>query len=117
MEGLVRAPRLHHPHLGGSLVGAQALSYVITGIALGVVYVLTGSMTAAMVSHAMQSWFSFGQILLFGHDGAAVSPVLWIIVAGCPLWVYLCASGLRAVLPRDRAGTAAGDGRSGPDRR
>lgn len=87
------------PHLGGSLVGLQALAYVVTGVAFGLVYVLTGSMTAAMVAHALQSWFSFGQVLIFGRGDAEVSPILWILALGCPLWVYLCALGLRAITP------------------
>lgn len=94
---LVSAILFAMPHLGGSLVGAQSLSYLATGIAFGLVYVLTGSMTAVMVSHSLQSAVAFGQILVLGHGGHSVHPVLYVIAFGCPLWVYLCA---RALSPK-----------------
>lgn len=72
---------------------------MITGITFGLVYVLTGSMTAAMVAHSLQSCFSFAQTLYFGRGDADVHPILWILVLGCPLWVYLVARALRAVFP------------------
>lgn len=91
------------PHLGGSLTGAVAASYLVTGVAFGLVYVLTGSMTAAMVSHSLQSCFAFGQILLFGRGDDPVSPIIYVLVFGCPLWTYLCARGLYAIFPKGRA--------------
>lgn len=97
------------PHLGGSLTGRQAIAYMITGCVFGVVYVLTGSITAAMVSHALQSWVTYAQILYFGHGDSTVHPLLWILVLGCPVWVYLVARLLRAVFP-DRTATGAGFG-------
>ena len=51
---LVSAGFFAMPHLGGSLTGRTAIAYVVTGIAFGLVYVITGSMTAAMVSHSLQ---------------------------------------------------------------
>lgn len=87
------------PHLGGELLSRQGLAFMITGITFGLVYVLTGSMTAAMVAHSLQSCFSFGQTLYFGRGDADVHPILWILVLGCPLWVYLVARALRAVFP------------------
>lgn len=97
------------PHLGDSLTGRQAIAYMITGCVFGVVYVLTGSITAAMVSHALQSWVTYAQILYFGHGDSTVHPLLWILVLGCPVWVYLVARLLRAVFP-DRTATGAGFG-------
>ncbi|GAB3701112.1 CPBP family glutamic-type intramembrane protease [Mariniluteicoccus flavus] len=96
------------PHLGDSLTGPEAIAYVITGIAFGLVYVLTGFMTAAMMSHVLQSWYAFGQILVFGRGDASVSPIIWILILGCPLWVYLCARGLHAVFPKGRASDSLG---------
>ena len=104
---LVSAVAFALPHLGGSLTGVQAMQYLATGVVLAVVYLVTGLMTAAMVSHSLQSCFAFAQILLFGNGGSAVSPVLYVIVFGCPLWVYLCARALHAILP---AGTGTGTG-------
>ncbi|MDO5691662.1 MAG: CPBP family intramembrane metalloprotease [Pseudomonadota bacterium] len=91
------------PHLGDALLGRMGLAYLVTGLALGLVYVWTGSLTAVMVSHALQSCYAFGSILLFGRGDTAVSPLIYLIVFGCPLWVYLCARGLRAVLPKGEA--------------
>lgn len=96
------------PHLGESLTGRDAVAYLVTGLAFGVVYVLTGSMTATMVSHALQSWASFGQVLLFGRGDSEVSPIVWVIVLGCPLWVYLGALALRLVFRDGEAGLRAG---------
>lgn len=87
------------PHLGGSLTGSQAAAYMLTGIAFGLVYVLTGSLTAAMVSHSLQSCFAFAQILIFGSGDHHVSPVLYILVFTCPAVVYLIARALRGVFP------------------
>lgn len=97
------------PHLGDSLTGRQAIAYMITGCVFGVVYVLTGSITAAMVSHALQSWVTYAQILYFGHGDSTVHPLLWILVLGCPVWVYRVARLLRAVFP-DRTATGAAFG-------
>ena len=33
---------------------------------------------------------------------AHVSPIIWILILGCPLWVYLVARGLRAISPKGR---------------
>lgn len=97
------------PHLGDSLTGRQAIAYMITGCVFGVVYVLTGSITAAMVSHALQSWVTYAPILYFGQGDSTVHPLLWILVLGCPVWVYLVARLLRAVFP-DRTATGAAFG-------
>ena len=97
------------PHLGDSLTGRQAIAYMITGCVFGVVYVLTGSITAAMVSHALPSWVTYARILYFGHGDSTVHPLLWILVLGCPVWVYLVARLLRAVFP-DRTATGAAFG-------
>lgn len=104
------------PHLGGSLTGVEAISYLVTGAAFGIVYVLTGSMTAAAIAHAFQSSAAFGHVLVFGRGDAAVSPLIWVLALGCPLWVYLCARDLRAVLPHDRTDAAtAGGGAAATD--
>lgn len=88
------------PHLGASLSAGEAASFVLTGIAFGLVYLITGSMTAAMVAHSLQSCFAFAQVLLFGAGDHEVSPLLYIMVFTCPIIVFLIARGLHAVLPR-----------------
>lgn len=40
---------------------------------------------------------------------STVHPLLWILVLGCPVWVYLVARLLRAVFP-DRTATGAAFG-------
>ncbi len=96
---LVAAAAFALPHLD-QLTGGQAISYLLTGITFGVAYLLTGSMTAAMVSHSLQSAFSFGQVLLFGRGDASVSPIIWILIFGTPLWTFLVARLLHAIFPK-----------------
>ncbi|MDO5671162.1 MAG: CPBP family intramembrane metalloprotease [Corynebacterium sp.] len=88
------------PHLAEDKIDIMSIAYVLTGVGFGLVYVLTGSMTAAMVSHSLQSMAAFGQVLIFGRGDTDVHPVIWILVFGCPLWVYLGSQLLRVVLPR-----------------
>ncbi|MDO5628681.1 MAG: type II CAAX endopeptidase family protein [Mobilicoccus sp.] len=82
------------PHLGGDLTGWQALAYMVTGVGFGLVYVLTGSMTAAMVAHSLQSCLVMFQILAFGSGDHQVHPILWVLVVGTPIWVFLIARAL-----------------------
>ncbi len=90
------------PHLGDSLVGRMAVAYVVSGVAFSLVYVWTGSLTAAMVSHSLQSCFSFASVLLYGRGDTVVSPVIYVLVFGCPVWTYLCARLLWRILPKAR---------------
>lgn len=83
---LVSALLFAMPHLGDELLNPVALAYLLTGVAFSLVYVLTGSLTAAMVSHSLQSCVAFAQILLMGRGDAEVSPLVYLIVFGCPLW-------------------------------
>lgn len=100
---LVSAVLFALPHLGEDATLALVASYIVSGVAFGLVYVLTGSMTAAMVSHSLQSMAAFGQILWFGRGEHEVSPIIWILVLGCPLWTFLCAKALHAVFPKGSA--------------
>lgn len=88
------------PHLGGEAASLATVQYLLTGAAFGLVYVLTGSMTAAMVAHSLQSLTSFAQILILGRGDTEVPLILWIVVFGCPIWTYLTAQLLRLVLPK-----------------
>lgn len=98
------------PHVTGEEGAGVVAAYVLTGAVFGLVYVVTGSMTAAMVSHSLQSCFATVQILAFGKGDHEVSPVLWVLVLACPLLVYLCARGLHAVLPKREGSVAASRG-------
>ena len=91
------------PHLATDTLDIMALGYLVTGIGLGLTYVLTGSLTATMIGHSLQSTVAFAQILLLGRGDADVHPLLWALVLGGPLWVWLGARAVRAVLPRGEA--------------
>lgn len=47
---------------------------------------------------------AFAQVLLVGADDTPVSPVLYVLVFGGALWVYLCARGLTRALSGRSAG-------------
>lgn len=90
------------PHLGGALLDRMSLAYILTGLAFGFVYIRTGSLTAAMVSHSLQSCFAFSNVLLYGRGETAVSPFLYLLVFGCPVWTYLSAKALWLLLPKEQ---------------
>lgn len=100
---LVSSVAFAFPHLGDALLSPTGLAYLLTGVAFGFVYVVTGSLTGAMVSHALQSCYAFAQILYFGHGEHTVSPVLWVLVVACPVLVFLVARALYAILPKESA--------------
>ncbi|GAB3695473.1 CPBP family intramembrane glutamic endopeptidase [Corynebacterium nasicanis] len=88
------------PHLAEDSLNRMTLAYLITGVSFGLVYVLTGSMTAAMIAHSLQSVTAFAQVLWFGHGDTTVHPVLWALVITSPVIVYLSAQLLRKILPQ-----------------
>ena len=88
------------PHLAEDTINVMSIAYLLTGAGLGLVYVLTGSLTAAMLGHSLQSMVVFGQVLIFGRGDTDVHPLLWILVFGCPIWVYLGSQLVRVMLPR-----------------
>ena len=90
------------PHFGGALLDRLSLAYILTGLAFGFVYIRTGSLTAAMVSHSLQSCFAFSNVLLYGRGETAVSPFLYLLVFGCPVWTYLSAKALWLLLPKEQ---------------
>ncbi|MDO5653333.1 MAG: CPBP family glutamic-type intramembrane protease, partial [Brachymonas sp.] len=100
---LVSAIMFAMPHLGDALIGRIPLAYLVTGLAFGLVYVWTGSLTAAMVSHSLQSCYAFASVLLQGRGHVEVSWLAYALVFGCPLWVFLCARGLWAIFPKPTA--------------
>lgn len=97
---LISAALFAMPHLGDSLFNKMALAYLVTGLAFGFVYLRTGSLTAAMVSHSLQSCYAFANVLLYGKGSAPVSPLIYLLVFFCPLWTYCCARLLYALLPK-----------------
>lgn len=97
---LISAALFAMPHLGDSLFNKMALAYLVTGLAFGFVYLRTGSLTAAMVSHSLQSCYAFANVLIYGKGSTAVSPLIYLLVFFCPLWTYCCARLLYALLPK-----------------
>lgn len=97
---LVSAVAFALPQLGDSLFSRTSLAYLITGLAFGLVYLVSGSLTTAMVSHSLQSCFAFAQNLIIGNGDHAVSPLAYMLVFGCPIWVFGCARVLYAILPK-----------------
>lgn len=87
------------PHLAEDTINVMSIAYLLTGAGLGLVYVLTVSLTAAMLGHSLQSMVVFGQVLIFGRGDTDVHPLLWILVFGCPIWVYLGSQLVRVMLP------------------
>ncbi|MDO5675331.1 MAG: type II CAAX endopeptidase family protein [bacterium] len=88
------------PHLSDSLFNKIALAYLVSGLAFSFVYIQTGSLTAAMVSHSLQSCYAFATVLLYGKGSTSVSPAIYLLVFGCPLWTYCCARALYVLFPK-----------------
>ena len=65
----------------------------------GRIPMVSGSLIAAMLGHSLQSMVVFGQVLIFGRGDTDVHPLLWILVFGCPIWVYLGSQLVRVMLP------------------
>lgn len=87
------------PHLGDDATWRIIVAYLITGVSFSLVYVWTGSLTAAMLAHALQSTYAFGSILLFGRGDAQVSLATYVLVFGTPVWVYVLATLLYRLFP------------------
>ena len=79
-------------------INVMSIAHLLTGA--GPAWrVLTG-LIAAMLGHSLQSMVVFGQVLIFGRGDTDVHPLLWILVFGCPIWVYLGSQLMRVMLPR-----------------
>ena len=100
------------PHLGDAASGQVVFAYLLSGFGMGLVYVLTGSLTATMVAHSLQSCFAFAQLLYLSRADHDVSPALWILVLAAPVLVFLFARLLYAVFPK---GAGGGTGNHPPE--
>ncbi|MDO5690467.1 MAG: type II CAAX endopeptidase family protein, partial [Tissierellia bacterium] len=83
------------PHVSYMNIGVITISYFITSAGFSLVYILTGSMLAAMVSHSLQSCYTFSVILVLGHGDYAVSPIVYGISFLCPILVFFLGRILR----------------------
>lgn len=80
------------PHV--SQFNLLILAYFLTSAGFSVVYLMTRSMVAAIVSHSLQSAVAFSTLLLQGHGEVAVSPVIYAIAFCCPVLVYFIGSAI-----------------------
>lgn len=85
------------PHVQDFKFEVYNIAYFVSSAGFSLVYILTWSLMAAMVSHSLQSCLAFSQILIFWHGDFVVSPFVYIIVFLCPLIVYLLAKLIRRV--------------------
>lgn len=85
------------PHVPDLTINWTTVAYFITSAGFSLVYLLTGSMIAAMVSHSLQSMYAFGGLILLGRGDYQLSPIIYLIVFLCPLWVYLIGHGIKSL--------------------
>lgn len=83
------------PHVADLNISVMTLAYFVTSAGFSIVYLLTRSMTAAMVSHSLQSCFATTQILIFGHGDYVVSPIVYGISIFCPVIVYFIGTAMQ----------------------
>lgn len=90
------------PHMAELELNWTFVAYFLSSAGFSLVYLMSGSMVAAMVSHSLQSMYAFGTILILGKGDYALSPIIYLIALGCPLWVYLIARAMASVFPARR---------------
>ncbi len=79
------------PHVSNANFSILGVAYFITSAGFSVVYILTGSLQAAMLSHVLQSWVAYSTILIGSYHVFQVSPIIYLIAFLCPLIVYFLA--------------------------
>ena len=85
------------PHVEDLRFDVMSLAYFVTSAGFSLVYIFTRSLSAAMVSHSLQSCFAFFPILLYGRGDTEVHPIIYIIAFTCPLIVYFIGFLLRKI--------------------
>lgn len=88
------------PHVTNMSVNLITVAYFITSAGFSIVYLLTRSMTLAMVSHSLQSCFAFSQTLVLGHGDYQLSPIIYAISFLCPIIVYFIGTGMQKFFNR-----------------
>lgn len=79
------------PHVADMKFSALFLAYFITSAGFSLVFILTRSLSAAMVSHSLQSCFTYSVILLESYKLYPLSPIIYIISLSAPIIVYFTA--------------------------
>lgn len=85
------------PHVSDITLNVIVVSYFISSIGFSLVYVMTRSLPAAMVSHALQSCYAFSIMLIVGHGAYNISPIIYAVALLCPVIVYFLAKWLRRI--------------------
>lgn len=88
------------PHVSNLTFGVMTLAYFITSAGFSLVFLTTGSMVAAMVSHSLQSCVAFMSILVYGHGSYNLSPIIYGIALFCPVIVYFLGSAIGKLFPK-----------------
>ncbi|MDO5650092.1 MAG: type II CAAX endopeptidase family protein [Gallicola sp.] len=83
------------PHVSQVSFGVMTFAYLISSIGMSLVYLTTGSMVMAMVSHSLQSCYAHSMILVTGKGDYVLSPIIFFISFACPIIVYLVGRGLK----------------------
>lgn len=83
------------PHVANLSINVMTLAYFITSAGFSVVYLLTGSMVAAMVSHSLQSAYAFSNLLIYGHGDYKLSPIIYLISFGAPVIAFVIGEVIR----------------------
>lgn len=96
------------PALGAIIVTAAAfilphvadfnlliLAYFLTSAGFSIVFLMTRSMVATMMSHSLQSCYAFSTLLVQGHGDTVISPIIYGIAFGCPVLVYVIGTAIK----------------------
>lgn len=86
------------PHVSHMKINVMTVAYFITSAGFSIVYLLTRSMTTAMVSHSLQSCLAFSKLLIYGHGEHQVSPIIFGIAFLCPIIVFFIGEGFKKYL-------------------
>lgn len=87
------------PHAGPG--DTSFVLYLMVAALFPLVYLLTGSLVAAMLAHAFQSTYAWGMLLYSARSEVVFSPALYAAVAAAPLVVLALAWLVSRVFPRD----------------
>lgn len=66
---------------------ASFLPYLLVAMLFPVIYLVTGSLVAAILAHSFQSTYAWGMLLYGARDTVSFSPLLYVFVALSPVMV------------------------------
>lgn len=89
------------PHVSNLGINIYTIAYFATSAGFSIVYLVSGNMTAAMVSHSLQSAVAGTQLLYFGKGDYALSPIVMGISILCPVIVYFIGTAIGKIRYRN----------------